>query len=131
MFRSNILDDNAKIFTFSLVFSYKNTAQNNEDVGEQQKQDNAKGKKRGKGKRGEKNKQQNSKSSSKSNKQETQMTEELETRLAERLEVNGYCRKGFFELKRTLNKSVYTIHGECSENATAIDRKNFINKVEW
>ena len=50
--------------------------------------------------------------------------------LREKLEENGYCRKGFFELNRTLNKSIYTIHGECNESATAADRKNFIKQAE-
>ncbi|WP_159820755.1 hypothetical protein [Colwellia sp. 20A7] len=133
VFRSNIVGD-TKMFSFSLVFVYKTTAQddNNDDSNEVKSHKQAK--ERGKGKRGDKggerpNKQE-LKSSNKSNKRDNQMTNELETRLVEKLEENGYCRKGFFELKRTLSKSIYTIHGECNESATPADRKNFINKTD-
>ena len=85
--------------------------------------------KKGKG-RGNKNgdKPHNQPSNNK-NSLERQLTEELETRLVQRFEDNRYCRKGFFELNRTFNRTIYTIHGECSESATPADRKNFINKT--
>ena len=127
VFKSNILDDDAKMFAFSLVFVYKTAAHGDNNKGNQQKQ--GKEKRKGKNNGGERPSQQDSNSSSKSNKRESQMTEELETRLVEKLKENGYCRKGFFELNRTLNKSIYTIHGECSESATPADRKNFINNA--
>lgn len=129
VFKSNILDDDAKMFAFSLVFVYKTAAHGDNKKGNQQKDGKEKRKGKGKNNGGERPSQQGSNSSSKSNKRESQMTEELETRLVEKLKENGYCRKGFFELNRTLNKAIYTIHGECSESATPADRKNFINNA--
>lgn len=129
VFRSNIVDD-TKMFSFSLVFVYKTTAQDDNNEGKSHKQVKEKGKGKRGDKGGERPNKQESKSSNKSNKRDSQMINELETRLVEKLEENGYCRKGFFELNRTLSKSIYTIHGECNESATPVDRKNFIKQAE-
>lgn len=116
VFKTNILDDDAKMFSFSIVFVNQDRTNKKGSPDGQQRQ------KQGKG-----NKPQRGSSNTKV-KLENQMTEELEERLVEKLEETGYCRKGYFELERTLNRSVYTIKGECSESATTEDRTTFINK---
>ncbi len=120
VFRSNILDNNAKMFTFSIIFINRSTSPKRGDgYSDARQKTDRQGNGRGnKGNSGGKGKKQGSSHM-------VQMSEELETRLVERFEDNGYCRKGFFELDRTLNKTIYTIHGECSESATSEDRKNF------
>lgn len=114
VFKPEILDNGAKMFTFSLIFVNKSPTEKGRDQ-PQNKQ------KQGKGGHSDKQSRQTN------NSIENQMTEELEQRLVDRLEENNYCRKGHFELTRTLNKSVYSIRGECSESATAEDRENYVN----
>ena len=116
VFRSNILANDTKMFTYSIVFVNKSKLPNNTDDRQQKDKANKK--------RGNNGKPQQA-GSSEREKFQKQLTEELESRLVDKLEENGYCRKGFFELSRTFNKSIYTLNGECNESATPDDRKNF------
>lgn len=121
VFRSNILDDDAKMFTYSIIFVNRSSLES--------KGDDSKGRRSKEGRQG-RNKGGNNRPNKQGGEQkeslESYMTEVLETRLIEKLEDNNYCRKGYFELERTLNKSIYTIQGECSESATSEDRQRFI-----
>ena len=80
---------------------------------------------KGRGKRNDTDNNPKMQRSDKKQKRQDKMAHELKSRLAEKLEENSYCRKGYFELERSLNKTIYTIRGECNESATAADRKSF------
>ncbi|PKG81395.1 hypothetical protein CXF85_18155 [Colwellia sp. 75C3] len=127
VFRSDIRADNAKLFTFSIIFV--RNAEPELPKGHDGNIDNKqKRSKQGKG-RGKRNNTDNNPKVQRSDtkqKRQDKMARELESRLAEKLEDNSYCRKGYFELERSLNKTIYTIRGECNESATAADRKNFL-----
>jgi len=130
VFRSSIATNNAKLFTFSIVF-VRSTESKSAEIEERSLEENHKQTRQGKG-RGKKSNTENKPTQQHPNKKQQQqqqqqnnMIDELETRLADRLADNNYCRKGFFELKRSLNKTIFTIHGECNESATTADNKNF------
>lgn len=125
VFRSNILDNEAKMFTFSIVFVNHTAQEERGNNGDERQKKPRNGDKRGQ--RNEANGKSAKQESHKQNGLEEQMVEELEERLLEKFEENNYCRKGYFELGRTLNKSIYTINGECNESATASDKKAFKN----
>lgn len=112
VFKYQILDDDAKMFTYSLIFVNQSTSGKSDKNKKKEKQTNKKYK-RGMGKKVT---------------IEDQMTEELEEGLAQKLVTNGYCRKGYFELARDLKRTIYSIRGECNESATPEDRINFVNK---
>lgn len=126
VFRSQIRSDDAKLFTFSMIFieSPESKIAANDDKNLADKPTKSR---QNKG-RGKKNNTDNNPKKQRSDKKETRqdkLNSELERRLAEKLADNNYCRKGFFELERRLNKTIFTIRGECNDSATAADRKNF------
>lgn len=130
VFRSHIRTDDSKLFTFSIIFfgnsDSKPLGSDNNNLDKQQKR-SRQGKGRGNKSNTEKNteKKPNKQRADKKQSRQDKMMKELEARMAEKLADNSYCRKGFFELERSLNKTIFTIHGECNESATAADRENF------
>lgn len=124
VFRSKIGTNDAKLFIFSIVFVSSAESKSsgiNDKNPERKHEQTRQGKNRGKKNNidNKPNKQQSKQ------KQQDEMIDELETRLADKLAENNYCRAGFFELERSLNRTIFTIHGECNESATAADKKNF------
>lgn len=129
VFRTNILNDDAKMFTFSIVFVNHTDPEKKDNYTDERQKKTRDGNKRG-GKRGnqtEGNGRSAKQGAHKRDSLEDLMITELEERLLDKLEENNYCRKGYFELSRTLNKSIYTINGECNESATPSDKKVFKN----
>jgi hypothetical protein len=126
VFHSDIQADDTKLFTFSIIV-VRNSA-SEKPAGEGRSMDTKRKKNRqGKG-RGNKNSTDNKSSkqpSEKKEKQQDKITNELESRLAETLADNNYCRAGFFELERSISKTIFAIKGECNESATGADRDNF------
>ncbi|MBU2871865.1 hypothetical protein [Colwellia sp. E2M01] len=130
VFRPSILDNDTKMFSFSIVFVNPNklsTADKQQGSPSQEQGKSKKGK--GRDRKKTANRQSKSKGASKKENLDDLMSEELEIRLVEKLEENNYCRTGYFELDRTFNKSIFTLHGECNESATVTDRENFGNKT--
>ena len=126
VFRSDIRADDTKLFTFSIIFVRNAKSElpkdHDENFGKNQKR-SKQGK--GRGKRNDTDNNPKMQRSDKKQKRQDKMAHEFKSRLAEKLEENSYCRKGYFELERSLNKTIYTIRGECNESATAADRKSF------
>ncbi|TYK65709.1 hypothetical protein [Colwellia echini] len=126
VFRPNILENDAKMFTFSIIFVNPDKSASS---GKQETPKKDKGE--GRGRSGKKKGEGQGKKggSSKKDNIEDLMAEELEIRLLDKLEDNNYCRTGYFELDRTFNKSIFTLHGECNESATLSDRNKFPSKT--
>lgn len=123
IFKTNILDDDAKMFTYTVIFANHTTTQSKNNS------QDAKGKKPKGDKKGRQpsNRREKGDTDGKA-KLEAYMLESLEVGLLEKLDDSGYCRKGYFELERILNKTIYTIKGECSESASSEDKKRYLNR---
>ncbi len=126
VFRSQIGSDDAKLFTFSIIFvgnpASKIAANDDKNLAEKPTKSRQN---KGRGKKNNTDNNPKKQRSDKKEKRQDRMNSELERRLAEKLADNNYCRKGFFELERSLNKTIFTIRGECNDSATAADRQNF------
>lgn len=57
--------------------------------------------------------------------QSEQIKRRLVALLNEKLESNGYCRQGYFELDFSYLSGYAQLRGECNESATAEDRDNW------
>jgi hypothetical protein len=124
-FRTDIRDDNSKMFIFTVVIT-----QQRGEIDKQERQshkkanrEQGKGGKKGAGnKRGGNNKVADGGSKNNSD----QMAILFEELFQARMDKSQYCREGYIELDRGFSGTMFTLRGECSESATDEDRKHFL-----
>lgn len=119
-FRTEIRDDDSKMFTFTVV-----VAGQNKDGKQAGKPNNQGRSGRGPSDKGGPNGSPQKSPNANRNNNRNEMTELFEELLTERLEKNQYCRQGYIDLGRSFSGSMFTLRGECHESATAKDRKHF------
>ncbi|WP_440876383.1 hypothetical protein [Thalassotalea sp. PLHSN55] len=150
IFHTNIQADNSKMFTLTLLGrnGIAGDSKNRQGEAKQDKPEGDKGTRKGKGGKAEggknggkgggrgeregRNSQAGGTQVSSRSGQDPELIKQLEAHVYQMLEQqlvdNQYCRDGYFELEKSLNRGVIVVKGECIESATEQDRVRFENK---
>ena len=122
-FHTKIHDDGSKRFTFSLIVIQGQSDKKDKSQKRANKPSKGSGN-RGGNKNGDRENKQGS--SNKESSRTSKMTELFEERFQEQMIKNQYCREGYITLDSGFSGAIYTLRGECQENATEEDRKHFL-----